>query len=556
MTSSVETTKSEIIRFLLGVTPGVLCVTGRWGVGKTFLWRTLLDDLRNSKRLSLTRYSYVSLFGLNSLDDVKISLFENMDWLDSDPVNYASYGKTGVKALTAHAMKLSEMAGALPYIGQFFSRARPLYFSLIRNQIICIDDLERRSKNLDIKDILGLVSYLNEHRGCKIALILNSEMLEENKIAFESLFEKVVETKVVLSPSPTESANIALQCDDNVSIALRTHSENLGIRNIRIIKQLERMARRINELLIGFDQSVRDQALHSITLFGWAKLDHENAPNLDFLKISSIERCLSRNSAKTQISKAEANWESLLNKYKFTFPDDFDLSLMNYVETSLLDAEDIQLKATTLQEQQRIGILHNALDAAWRPFHDSFEDNQDQVVHEIIEGMTKSYEITSLSNLNAAILLLKKLGRLVEASNLISFYSENRNDPNYWKIDNDLFAPRQLDPEISVIIEKLKSAEPMNFDLSEALICAGKTFDTNIISKLATIPVDDYFKLISSTRGENKELIVQSALEFRRIANASDDMKKVVLLMEEALQMVGRKSALNAMRVSKYGISV
>jgi hypothetical protein len=316
------------------------------------------------------------------------------------------------------------------------------------------------------------------------------------------------------------------------------------------------MARRVNELLIGFDQSVRDQALHSITLFGWARLDHENAPKLDFLKISSIERCLSRDSTKTQISKAEANWESLLNKYKFTFPDDFDLSLMNYVETSLLDADDIQLKATTLQEQQRIGILHNALDAAWRPFHDSFEDNQDQVVHEIIKGMTKSYEITSLSNLNAAVLLLKKLGRLVEASNLISFYSEKRNDPNYWRIDNDPFAPRQLDPEISVIIEKLKSAEPIDFDLSEALICAGKTFDTNTISKLATIPVDDYFKLISSRRGENKELIVQSALEFRRIANASEDMKKVVNLMEEALQMVGRNSALNAMRVSKYGISV
>ena len=130
MTTSTEMTRTEIARFLRGSEPGVLCVTGEYGVGKTFLWRSVLDDLRKSKGLSLERYSYVSLFGLNSLDDMKSSLFENMEWLDHDPTNFVQRGKAGVKALGARAKKLSELAGALPWVGQAFTRARSLYFSL------------------------------------------------------------------------------------------------------------------------------------------------------------------------------------------------------------------------------------------------------------------------------------------------------------------------------------------------------------------------------------------------------------------------------------------
>ncbi len=378
MTTSMEMTKAEITRFLGGNEPAVLCVTGEWGVGKTFLWRSVLDDLRKSKGLSLTRYSYVSLFGLNSLDDVKSSLFENMEWLDQDPTNFAQHGKAGAKALAARAKKLSELAGALPWVGQAFTKARSLYFSLIQNQIVCIDDLDRRSKNLEVKDVLGLISFLREHRGCKVALLLNSEKLGDNKDEFEGLLEKVIEAKVVLAPTAAESASIALPVQDAISIALRAHCETLGIRNIRVIKQIERLARRVDELLIGFPQPIRDQAIHSLTLFGWAKYDRENSPKLEFLKTSSIERYLPRDDGKKPPPEEEVAWESLLSKYKFSRSDDFDLALMNYVDSMILDVDDVQGQARALQEQQRLGALHGTLDAAWRAYHDSFDDDEDR----------------------------------------------------------------------------------------------------------------------------------------------------------------------------------
>lgn len=548
----MEMTKAEITRFLGGDEPAVLCVTGEWGVGKTFLWESVLHDLRRSKGLSLTRYSYVSLFGLNSLDDVKSSLFENMEWLDQDPTNFAQHGKAGVKALAARAKKLSELAGALPWFGQAFTKARSLYFSLIQNQIVCIDDLDRRSTNLEVKDLLGLISFLREHRKCKVALLLNSEKLGDKKDEFEGLLEKVIEAKVVLAPTAAESASIALPAQDAISIALRAHCETLGIRNIRVIKQIERLARRVDELLIEFPQPIRDQAIHSLTLFGWTKYDRENSPKLEFLKTGSVERYLS----KKPLSEEEAAWESLLLKYKFSRSDDFDLALMHYVDSMILDVDNVQGQARALQEQQRISALHGTLEAAWRAYHDSFDDDEDRVVHEIVDGTKKSYEITSLWNLNVVVALLKELGREVEARDLLKFFVESRHDAGYWNAQNDPFERGPLDPDINAVVEQKKQTEPKDFDVAAGLIRAGKDYDPETIAKLATVSAQTYCDLISAAHGGQKEDLVLSALEFRRISNASDDMRRVVSLMEDALRMVGRKSRLNAKRIRKYGVSI
>ena len=183
---------------------------------------------------------------------MKSSLFENMEWLDHEATNFAQRGKAGTKALAARAKKLSELAGALPWVGQAFTKARSLYFSLIQNQIVCIDDLDRKSKNLELKDVLGLISFLREQRRCKVALLLNAEQHGDQKKEFEDLLEKVIETKVVLAPTAAECATIAVPAEDSSSVAFRTHCETLGIRNIRVIKQIERLVRRIDELLIEF----------------------------------------------------------------------------------------------------------------------------------------------------------------------------------------------------------------------------------------------------------------------------------------------------------------
>src|ERR1019366_9505397 len=94
-----------------------------------------------------------------------------------------------------------------------------LSFMMIRDQIVCIDDLERRGQKLDVGDVLGLISFLREQRGCKVILILNDEELkltDEQKARFEGYLEKVIDVSLVYEPTSQESVDIALEGDDPV----------------------------------------------------------------------------------------------------------------------------------------------------------------------------------------------------------------------------------------------------------------------------------------------------------------------------------------------------
>jgi hypothetical protein len=220
-----------------------------------------------------------------------------------------------------------------------------------------------------------------------------------------------------------------------------------------------------------------------------------------------------------------------------------------------LDIDDIQSEARKLQEQQRISALRGTLDTAWRPFHDSFSDNEEEVVSALLDGTKKSLEVVSLPNLNVAVMLLKELGRQDEASNLLKFFAKNRTDDDYWTFD-DPFERGPFDPDVKAVIEEKLRPKEQKLDLATALMQAGKTYDSQTVKSLAAVPVEAYRDLILGSRGEQLRSIILSALEFRRISNASDDMRRVQELMEEALRMLGRHSLLNELRIKKYGVSV
>jgi hypothetical protein len=77
LSTATNLLKSEIERFLASSTPEVLCVRGKWGVGKTYGWNTFLLDAKGKGKIALGKYAYVSLFGIQSLDELKYSIFEN-----------------------------------------------------------------------------------------------------------------------------------------------------------------------------------------------------------------------------------------------------------------------------------------------------------------------------------------------------------------------------------------------------------------------------------------------------------------------------------------------
>jgi hypothetical protein len=75
--SPTEMIARELERFLEDKEPGVVCIRGRWGVGKTHTWSAALKAVKDREKLNLQVYSPVSLFGVTNLEQLKYAIFMN-----------------------------------------------------------------------------------------------------------------------------------------------------------------------------------------------------------------------------------------------------------------------------------------------------------------------------------------------------------------------------------------------------------------------------------------------------------------------------------------------
>lgn len=284
---STTLVESEINRFLKTVEPEVLCMRGKWGVGKTFIWKYFVRKAKEHRQLGLSSYAYVSLFGLGSLDKLKYAIFENVVGADEIGI------EPSIETFRSNTTAVAKMLGrkgfwflqALPFVRNYGSTLQSLSFISVRDMIICIDDLERKGGSLAMKDVLGLVSNLKDQRRCKVVVILNDDALENcDKSDFDRYNEKVVDVSLEFAPDASDCVRIALTDKGEVHDQLRSAILALGICNIRIIKKIERLVLRVEPLVRNFEPSILHQAIQSLTVLGWAAHSDDDAPSLDFLR--------------------------------------------------------------------------------------------------------------------------------------------------------------------------------------------------------------------------------------------------------------------------------
>jgi hypothetical protein len=160
-----------------------------------------------------------------------------------------------------------------------------------------------------------------------------------------------------------------------------------------------------------------------------------------------------------------------------------------------------------------------------------------------------------LANLNNVIRILKELGQDKQAKDLLEFFVAQKST-EFWDSSQNFFQQGPYEPEVDAMISSQKAKVETPFVFDAALIEAAKTFQSDLIAKLADVPVDEYYRLIKAKNCDDLRKFVLSGLEFRRISNASPEMQEIVRRMEEALRRVASESDLNAVRVRKYGIDL
>lgn len=71
---SLARTKEQLKKLLSCTENSVIALSGKWGTGKTYLWKEIQSQ---SDDINVQNALYVSLFGLSSIEQVKRKLIES-----------------------------------------------------------------------------------------------------------------------------------------------------------------------------------------------------------------------------------------------------------------------------------------------------------------------------------------------------------------------------------------------------------------------------------------------------------------------------------------------
>ena len=200
--------------------PFVASIHGEWGVGKTHFWLDFIKQFENKKN------AYISLFGMDSLQEIKSSIAIQVFKINKSISKIKKY--FGI-------LSLIPKIGS--YIPGFLVSLDLLEKKDFENIIICFDDLERHSTKLAIEDIMGFISDIKEQKNCKIFIILNEEKLKEDE-EFIKNKEKIIDYEFNYNPSVEENYKLLKYNDKYFKDYPLEYFKKKNIINIRIMKRV------------------------------------------------------------------------------------------------------------------------------------------------------------------------------------------------------------------------------------------------------------------------------------------------------------------------------
>lgn len=556
---SVEVIKDQIFQFLSSDEPEVMAIKGEWGVGKTFSWKKFLNEACTENKLNLERYSYVSLFGINSLEAFKYAIFENVikKEIIGTEASLETFKSNTASLIESFGRQSFNLLKGAPIIKSFSPAIETISFLSLNKTLICIDDLERKGKGLEIKDVLGLVSLLKEQKKCKVVLLLNDG--EDGLGDYEKYREKVIDTELAFAPDPGECAEIAYSEQTPNYSRLRELTTSLGIRNIRILKKIERLATLALPLTEEFEPEILDQVLHSLVLFAWSYFcsnSNDDIPSLEFITRKGYALL---GLGDEEVSDQHKKWQTTLQAYNYQLTDELDLLLSEAVKTGYFVVDEFKQKAADKNQQIIASKSEGSFSNAWRLYHDTFKDNGDEVINGLYESFKENCKYITPTNLNGTVSLFRELGEEGKASEIIDIYIENRKDETelFNMKENNFFG----DIRDKEVIEKFNERYNLSVTTETAKqvlerIAGRNGWNQSDEVVLASTSVDDYYNLFKTESGRHLSSFVTTCLKFGQFSNASDQQKEIANRATEALRRIAGESEINRRRVKKFGVSL
>ncbi|MFY9088355.1 P-loop NTPase fold protein [Arcobacter aquimarinus] len=189
----------------------VIMLSGKWGSGKTHFWKKIIatDELKKELSIKNSAYSYVSLYGKSSIEEIENDIFAQLYFSAIGGENIvtqkvSTFTKYTKRYGSIFSEKIEKFANGVKE-EQKDNQERIALERLKNGAIICFDDFERKSKDIDLNDLFGFITQLTLNFDCKVVIILNDDVFEgEEKKIFSNVKEKSVSKFLKYDPSIKE----------------------------------------------------------------------------------------------------------------------------------------------------------------------------------------------------------------------------------------------------------------------------------------------------------------------------------------------------------------
>lgn len=566
---SVSKVKSALVDFVKGDKDRAIVLKGDWGTGKTHLWKQVVLESRDS--FHKRNYSYVSLFGLNSLKDLKKSIYENKVYRErahiaSDESSFEENLKDISGRFAGWMRKGSSLFNDVSAMGVkgIGPIVENLQFIRVTDTLICLDDFERKGSGLHDREVLGLISLLVESKNCRVVMLLNDGTLKSGDDFF-SYHEKVFDYEVTFNPSIDESVNLVFGSANDFHGILAKNATKLKINNIRLLKKIDYFAVLLKKTLQGCNPKVVEQALHVLPLAILAKYGGDASKvDIDFILnyrggyVASTLPGEELDESELDIQASNEAKSECLEDYGFTQCDEFDVAIIDLVKKGYADEESLGDVVKALEAK----IKHNSeialLQDAWSIFHASFLTNDDEVFAAFDLAIERSLVNFTINDLDGVAFVYSEAGKASIINPIIDKYfdsvmlSSNIREKNeIFRWPEHLYVKQKLDEYFDGLVVEQSLAELIEYAFS-----VSGFNNTNVRNSTAKKTDDDFYEYFSSLDDEQLTNYVRMCLKCGQVSSPEQHIQnsyhEIFVKMFRCLKRLSEVSSLNKARMSKF----
>lgn len=407
MTRSFNDVRSSLVEILQDQDYKAIALTGKWGTGKTHLWETIAKDLEANNGTA-SKPIYISLFGANSIDALKIRILQNAYIRDATAVRKAIDAGGGIVKDLFNAIK---SATGFSTQGAATGLALIWFHNIIKDRLIVIDDVERKHKSLGLDEFLGLIDEYSGAHKTRFLLILNTGGLLSDKIMWETLHEKVIDAEVILDPPAYEAFEIATNGNDKPYLSdARAAVVNLDINNIRVILRILRNMQRVYNATKGTADVLASRWVPSTALLTACQYRAiENCPPFEYIRSFNQFASSLKNKNNDERDPRELEWDILLNKMGIVYADAYEEIFQQFLRSGVLDHEKLKALFESYRREQVNAEAFNKQSEIFAAFRWDSHRNETELL-EMTKQLFPFINVLGPDSITDIVSLVKTLG--------------------------------------------------------------------------------------------------------------------------------------------------